>query len=305
MATDEAELGPNKAWSLEPRVRFACSVPNTRLETDGPAARRSAAGPLEKEMEMGLRCILQYCLYVVVVCVLGVGCATWHTTRTSTTAEGDPRATLLGDVDAIAAYPEAGIVLIGCRMCQGREGIGLFEFSRRTQSWAGCSEGTNARHFIVKTDVPLFVCNQKLLDVGAISYRQFSVVDAVQKMKSGRVSEESYLDGTAVMVSLRWEQDARLHEVPFERCFLEKTITPNGEEIVKPFTPHFVYHGSGVLNRDKNYGCIVCQQGCSGGLICNNQGPCVTPVPMLKPNWEMLPPKGTPVTLVVYVMLER
>jgi len=219
--------------------------------------------------------------------------------------EGDPRAALLDDVNAIAAYPEAGIVLVGCRICQGSEAIGLFEFSRRTQSWAGCSEGANAPHFIIKTDVPLFVCNQKLLEVGAISYRQFPVVEAVKKMKSGRFSKESYLNGSTVMVSLRWKQGARLHEVPFERCFLEKTVAPSGEEIVRPFTPHFVYHGSGVLNRDTNYGCIVCQQDCSGGLICNNQEPCVTPVPMLKPNWERLPPKGTAVTLVVYVMPER
>jgi len=222
-----------------------------------------------------------------------------------TTVEDDPRAAFLEDMNAIAAYPKAGIVLIGCRICQGSEATGLFEFSRRTQGWAGCSEGTNAPHFIIKTDVPLLVCNRKLLEVGAKSYQQFPVVDAIQKMKSGHFSKESYLDGTPVMVSLRWRQDGRLHEVPFERCFLEKALAPNGEEIVKPFTPHFVYHGSGVLNLDKNYGCLVCQQDCSGGLICNNQGTCVKPVPILKPNWETLPPKGQLVALVVYVMPER
>jgi hypothetical protein len=61
------------------------------------------------------------------------------------------------------------------------------------------------------------------------------------------------------MVSLRWKQDGQLHEVAYQHCFLEKIITANGEEIIKPFTPHFVYHGSGVLSASKNKGCLVCQ----------------------------------------------
>lgn len=245
------------------------------------------------------------CLCLIVLCGLTIGCVNRQMTTVEAAAKAPPKAVLLEEVNAIVAYPEAGIVLIGCRICQESEAAGLFKFSRRTQAWAGCSDGANSPHFIIQTDVPSLVCNQKLQEVGAKSYNKFSVVDAIQKMKSGYFSKESYLDGTPVMVSLRWTQDGQLHEVPFQRCFSEKALAPNGEEIVKPFTPHFVYHGSGVLNLDKNRGCIVCQQDCSGGLICNNQGPCIKPVPMLKPDWETLPPKGTLVTLVIYVMPER
>jgi hypothetical protein len=239
------------------------------------------------------------------MCGLIAGYTIWRKTLSGTVAEGDPRVTVLEDVKSIHAYPEAGMVLIGCRIHQENNGAGLFEFSRRTQGWAGSSEGANDPHFIIKTDVPLDMCNRKLLEAGARVRRQFPVHEAVQKMKSGHVTQESYLDGTPVMVALRWRQDGRLHQVPFQRFFMEKVFMPDGEEIVKPFTPHFVYHGSGVLNVENNRGCIVCQQDCSGGLICNNQEPCVRPVPLLKPDWEMLPPPGTLVTLVIYVMPVR
>jgi hypothetical protein len=235
------------------------------------------------------------------MCGLVAGFVYWQKAITGTAGGDNPRSVVLEDATAISAYPEEGIVLIGCRICQDEAIAGLFEFSRRTQGWSGCSEGVNGPHFIIKTDVSHHECNSKLLEAGAKVYRQFPVVEAVQKMESGHTTHESYLDGTPVLVSLRWKQDGQVKEVPYERCFSEKTILSNGKEIIKPFTPHFVYHGSGVLEASMNKGCLVCQQDCSGGLICNNQEPCVQPVPLLKPNWDILPVKGHLVTLVIYV----
>mgnify|MGYP006287920283 CR=1 FL=1 len=105
------------------------------------------------------------------------------------------------------------------------------------------------------------------------------------------------------MVSVRWKDGENINEIPFERFFVEKSSS-GGREYIKPFTPHFVYHGSGVLN-PVSKGCLVCHQDCAGGLICNNQGPCVNPVPELKPEWDFIPEPGTNVTLVIYVMNDR
>ncbi len=222
------------------------------------------------------------------------GCATDTMNRS--------RTAFLKNTTAVAAYPDAGVVVIGCRIYQNEKCAGLFEFSQRTQGWSGCSEGVNNPHFIIRTEASQDLCNQKLQEAGAKAYRQFPVKDAVKMLKSGNVSEENFLDGTPVMVSLRWNEGDKLIEVPFEKCFQEKTVLGNGKEILKPFTPHFVYHGAGLLNKDTNYGCLVCQQDCSGGLICNNQAPCCKPVPKLKPDWNVLPPKGTLVNLIIYIL---
>jgi hypothetical protein len=208
---------------------------------------------------------------------------------------------VLDDTATIIVCPEKGEVLIGCRIQKDQDCEAISEFSRRTQGWSGCSEGINKPHFVIITDVPQKKCDEKIREAGAEAFRQFNVQNAVKKLKSGKVTEENYLDGTPVLVSIRYIDNGQVKQIPFQKCFREK-VTINGSEIIKPFTPHFVYHGSGVLNKDVNYGCLVCQQDCSGGLICNNQGPCCKPVPLMQPDWNVLPAAGTLVTLVIKVI---
>jgi hypothetical protein len=210
---------------------------------------------------------------------------------------------LLEDWNSIEAFEDYGIVLVGCKVCKNDESPGINDFSRRTQGWSGCTDGMNEPHFIFKTNVPQDVCDEYLRKAGCVSKNRFPVEVAVQKMKSGKVDKNHYLDGTPVLVSVRWKEGDTIHELPFEQFFTEMVETDNGE-YQKPFTPHFVYHGSGPLN-PKNYGCLVCQQDCSGGLICNNQVPCVKPVPLLKPDWNLIPKPGTIVTLTIRTLPQR
>jgi hypothetical protein len=58
-----------------------------------------------------------------------------------------------------------------------------------------------------------------------------------------------------------------------------------------------------MLN-ERKAGCLVCQQDCSGGLIANVREPCVKDIPLMKPNWDVIPKPGTVVTLVVRVLPE-
>lgn len=196
-----------------------------------------------------------------------------------------------------------GKVLLGCKIARNEKSPGMSEFSRRTQGWAGFAEGVNEPHFIFKSNVGVKECDDALKKAGCRARRQFSYKEALEKMKSGKMDASSYLDGTPVMIGVRWKDNDRIRELPFERFFMEKEEI-DGQEIIKPFTPHWIYHGSSLLN-DKLYGCFICQQDCSGGLICNNQHPTVKPVPELKPDWSIIPAPGTNVTLVIYILKER
>lgn len=214
--------------------------------------------------------------------------------------------TVLESNQALEVFPESHIVLIGCEIAYNADSPGMDEFSERTQGWSGCTDGINEPHFIFKSEVSSADADAAMQEAGAVAFNNFSVAEAVAKLQSGTETWEDYLDGSIVMPSVRWvDEEGNTREVAFERFFTEIDTGREGQEIEKEFTPHFVYHGSSLLNEDRNFGCLVCQQDCSGGLVCNNSGAACKPVPTLKPNWELIPPVGTTVTLVMYIMPER
>jgi len=109
--------------------------------------------------------------------------------------------------------------------------------------------------------------------------------------------EQGYMNGDPVQTYIEWDTPAGKRRRAYEDFFIEK-IVMYGKEVLKPWTPHFVLHGSGVLN-DARTGCLMCTHDCPGGLIANNALPLKTPIPTLKANWDLLPPPGTRVTVVL------
>ena len=67
-----------------------------------------------------------------------------------------------------------------------------------------------------------------------------------------------------------------------------------GEDEVKPWTPHWVFHGSGVIH-DERTGCIACPCDCPGGIIADNRTPIYRPMPTVRFDWSKAPPVGTTV----------
>jgi len=213
--------------------------------------------------------------------------------------------TILESSDEYMVFEDQHVVLIGCEICYNPDSPGMDDFSQRTQGWSGCTDGVNEPHFIFKSRVSSEDANTAMTDAGAMTYNSFPVTEAVSHLQNDAECWGHYLDGTPVMVAVRWVEDGVTREVAYERFFSEMATGRNGEEVEKEFTPHLVYHGSSLLNTDRIFGCLVCQQDCSGGLICNNDGACCQPVPTLKPDWELIPEPGTTVTMVIYVMPER
>jgi len=217
-----------------------------------------------------------------------------------------PFDTVLENNEAFEVFQDNHIVLIGCEVCRNEDSPGMNDFSGRTQGWSGCTDGRNEPHFIFKTAVSSADADNAMREAGAVAYNNFPVSEAVERMQSGNESWDDYLDGTVVMPAVRWtDSSGEIREVAFERFFTQMDTGREGQEIEKGFTPHFIYHGSSILNGDNIFGCLVCHQDCSGGLVCNNSGACCSPVPVLKPDWELIPEPGTIVTLVMYIMPER
>lgn len=67
-----------------------------------------------------------------------------------------------------------------------------------------------------------------------------------------------------------------------------------GKEVVKPWTPHWVFHGSGVIHKEGT-GCVACP--CPGGLIADNRNPIYEPKPTVRFDLKKAPPAGTRVVV--------
>ena len=79
---------------------------------------------------------------------------------------------------------------------------------------------------------------------------------------------------------------------------IEERISVEGKDVVKPYTPHFVYHGTAEAIQFGS-GCIVCPSGCNGGIIADNSVPLKTTTNFFRFDWEKMPPAGTRVEVVL------
>jgi len=137
-----------------------------------------------------------------------------------------------------------------------------------------------------------------LLELGARPRAAFGSGGVVDHAGSKlELIEQGYMQGDPVQVYIEWDAPEGTRRRAYEDFFIEKAIV-NGREALKPWTPHFVLHGSGVVN-DTRTGCLMCTHDCPGGLIANNALPLERPIPVLKANWDLLPRPGTRVTVVL------
>ena len=175
----------------------------------------------------------------------------------------------------------------------------------RMNDWAqaipallGARGGQFEEYFVFLADVSVRQVYDAMLELGARSRPVYRTSD-VAAHKGLRPDDEpaDYMQGDPVQIFVEWRQSGRTRRLAYEDFFDEKIIVGDSQT-VKPWTPHFVFHGSGVLNK-KRTGCIACTHDCPGGIIGNNQYPLVKPSPMLRAQWRRLPRPGTRVTVVI------
>jgi len=126
-----------------------------------------------------------------------------------------------------------------------------------------------------------------LLELGAETRVHYSCKEA--KKVSGR----EYLAGDPVVISIFWDEEGRRVERAYDD-FVQERRESGGTDEVKPWTPHWVFHGSGVIH-DERTGCIACPCDCPGGIIADNRTPIYRPMPTVRFDWSKAPPTGTTV----------
>jgi hypothetical protein len=184
------------------------------------------------------------------------------------------------------------------------------EYGQRIQAFAGCSKAADgdakmARYFVFLVDVSTEEVFEALMRVGCRPKVHYSIQEG--RKRSGLTQEtlpEDYLQGDPVVLSVFWQDDdGQWIERPYE-YFVTEAVMVDGKEIEKPWTPHFVFHGSGAIHKSGT-GCIACPCDCPGGIIADNRFPIYDPKPKVKFDMSKAPPVGTQVYVRIRVIGSR
>jgi hypothetical protein len=172
------------------------------------------------------------------------------------------------------------------------------DWGRRFQAFFGSKNGKMAPFFIFSTEVNRTEIDKAIKSVGIKSRHQIPMTEV--KQRSGLKSttqKDDYLDGDPILVSVRWKKDGKMVEVAIEDLIEEK-ISVEGKDVIKPYTPHFVYHGTAEAINFAS-GCIVCPSGCNGGIIADNSLPLKETKNYYRFDWTKMPAPGTKAEIVI------
>ena len=174
------------------------------------------------------------------------------------------------------------------------------DYGQRVQAFAGCARAAGgdakmAGYFVFLVDVETEQVYEGLLRLGCRPRVHYSIQEG--RKRSGLNAEtrpEDYLQGDPVVISVFWQDEqGRWIEKPYQD-FATEQIEVEGQRIEKPWTPHFVFHGSGAIHASGT-GCIACPCDCPGGIIADNRFPIYDPMPTVRFDMKAAPPVGTQV----------
>jgi hypothetical protein len=180
------------------------------------------------------------------------------------------------------------------------------EWGQRIQAFAGCSraagaDATMARYFVFLVDVPTEEVYKALLKLGARPRVHYSMQEG--RKRSGltsRTTAKDYLQGDPVLLSVFWKEGDRWVEHAYQD-FVKERVGVDGKPVEKPWTPSFVFHGSGAIHHSGT-GCIACPCDCPGGIIADNRLPIYDPKPTVRFDLSKVPRAGTSVYVRIRVV---
>jgi hypothetical protein len=170
-------------------------------------------------------------------------------------------------------------------------------YDGRIQAFVGCGKAAGgdakmAAYFVFVVDVPTEEVYRGLVELGLKPRVHYSMQQG-RKFQglSPRTGPKDYLQGDPVVLSVFWKEGGRWVERPYQDFVTERVIV-GGKPVEKPWTPSFVFHGSGVLHKSGT-GCIACPCDCPGGIIADNRYPVYEPKPLVMFHTERAPKPGT------------
>jgi hypothetical protein len=174
----------------------------------------------------------------------------------------------------------------------------VVDWGRRFQAWFGSYGGKMVDYFVFTTDVSRTEIDKAVRELGVQSRRQIPM-DKVKDHTGLKATTQpaDYLDGDPMIITVRFIKGKNVVEAAIED-FIQEKIMVDGAEVIKPYTPHWVYHGTGEAINFPS-GCMVCPSDCNGGIITDNVLPLKTTVNYYKVDWEKMPPVGSKVEVVL------
>jgi hypothetical protein len=183
------------------------------------------------------------------------------------------------------------------------------DWGQRIQAFVGCSQAAGGEakmlgYFVFIVDVPTETVYDGLVQLGAKSRVHYSM-EAGHKHSGLKTTTkpEDYLQGDPVVLSIFWKDGERWIERPYQD-FARERVVVEGKATEKPWTPSFVFHGSGAIHKSGT-GCIACPCDCAGGLIADNRFPLYEPKPMVRFDWSKAPKVGTQVYVRIRPLVSR
>ena len=184
------------------------------------------------------------------------------------------------------------------------------EYGQRVQAFAGCATAAGgdakmAPYFVFLVDVETEKVSEGLMKLGCRPRVHYSIQEG--RKRSGLTAEtkpEDYLQGDPVVLSVFWKEDKDKWVEKAYQAFATELHTLGDKEIEKPWTPHFVFHGSGTIHKSGT-GCIACPCDCPGGIIADNRYPIYDPKPKVRFDMSKAPPPGTQVYVRIRPIASR
>lgn len=212
----------------------------------------------------------------------------------------DPPASELPKPGSVIVDADKGELILSAKVQLPEDKPCIDAFGERVQAFAGCATAAGgdakmAAYFVFLVDVPTEAVFDGLMSLGARPTVHYSIQEG--RKRSGLNAEtvpENYLQGDPVVLSVFWKDTkGEWTERPYE-YFVTEQVTVNDKTLQKPWTPHFVFHGSGAIHKSGT-GCIACPCDCPGGIIADNRFPIYDPKPVVKFDTSKAPPAGTQV----------
>jgi hypothetical protein len=210
---------------------------------------------------------------------------------------------------SVVTDKDRGEVILSATVQHPRDKPCIDDWGERIQAFSGCAKAAGgdakmAGYFVFLVDVPTEDVYDALVKLGAKTRVSYSMEVGHKRsgLKPG-TSPDDYLQGDLVVLSVFWKEGQKWVERAYQD-FVKERVVVESKPVEKPWTPSFVFHGSGVIHKSGT-GCIACPCDCAGGLIADNRNPLYDPKPTVRFDWTKAPKVGTQVYVRIRPVCSR
>ncbi|MCA9267258.1 MAG: hypothetical protein KDA41_02250 [Planctomycetales bacterium] len=250
--------------------------------------------------------MIRSCAYSTFLLLLAVGV---QFPQWASAAETSPAADL-PQPGSVVVDQTKGELILSAKVQFPEDKPCINEYGQRVQAFAGCATAAGgdakmAAYFVFLVDVETEKVFEGLMELGCRPRVHYSIQEG--RKRSGLTAQtkpDDYLQGDPVVLSVFWKNEQNKWVEKAYQEFATELQTVGDEQIEKPWTPHFVFHGSGAIHKSGT-GCIACPCDCPGGIIADNRFPIYDPKPTVRFDMSKAPPPGTQVYVRIRPIASR